>query len=217
MIDEKLWQTRADLANAYVTWGSYAYGASGQGRLDPEAFTRRLARIEAVLHNQDNREHDVLDSDDYYQFEGGMSAAVETASGKAPRLYHNDHSRPERPIIRTLEEEISRVVRSRAVNPKWIEGVKRHGYKGAFEIAATVDYLFAFAASTPAVKSHHFDLTFEAYLLDEETRQFLAANNAPALKEIAERFREALERGLWTPRLNSAYDMLDSLLGAKHD
>ena len=217
MIDEKLWQTRADLANAYVTWGSYAYGASGQGRLDPEAFTRRLARIEAVLHNQDNREHDVLDSDDYYQFEGGMSAAVETASGKAPRLYHNDHSRPERPIIRTLEEEISRVVRSRAVNPKWIEGVKRHGYKGAFEIAATVDYLFAFAASTPAVKSHHFDLTFEAYLLDEDPRQFLAANNAPALKEIAERFREALERGLWTPRLNSAYDMLDSLLGAKHD
>ena len=94
----------------------------------------------------------MLDSDDYYQFEGGMSAAVEVASGTQPRIYHNDHSRPERPVVRTLEEEVGRVMRSRVVNPKWITGVKRHGYKGAFEIAATVDYMFAFAATTGAVK-----------------------------------------------------------------
>jgi cobaltochelatase CobN len=139
------------------------------GVQDEAQFTPAPQNIEAVVHNQDNREHDVLDSDDYYQFEGGMSAAVETASGKQPRVYHNDHSRPERPVIRTLEEEVGRVMRSRVVNPKWITGVKRHGYKGAFEIAATVDYMFAFAATTGAVKTHHFDLAYDAFLADEDT------------------------------------------------
>ena len=95
-------------------------------------------------------------------FEGGLSAAVEDASGKKPRIYHNDHSRPERPVIRTLEDEIGRVVRSRVVNPKWIAGVRRHGYKGAFEIAATVDYMFAFAATTGAVRDHHFEAAYQA-------------------------------------------------------
>ncbi len=211
LIDEKIWSARADLAAAYVTWGAYAYGAREPGVQNEAAFTTRLKNIEAVVHNQDNREHDVLDSDDYYQFEGGMSAAVEQASGKQPRVYHNDHSRPERPVIRTLEEEVGRVMRSRVVNPKWISGVKRHGYKGAFEIAATVDYMFAFAATTGAVKTHHFDLAYDAFLADEETRKFIEANNPAALKEIAQRFEEAATRGLWTPRLNSAYDLLKEL------
>jgi cobaltochelatase CobN len=211
LIDEKIWTERGDLAAAYVTWGAFAYGAREAGVQDKAQFTQRLKNIEAVVHNQDNREHDVLDSDDYYQFEGGMSAAVEAASGAQPRIYHNDHSRPERPVIRTLEEEVGRVMRSRVVNPKWITGVKRHGYKGAFEIAATVDYMFAFAATTGAVKTHHFDLAYDAFLADEDTREFIEANNPAALKEIAQRFEEAAARGLWTPRLNSAYDLLRDL------
>jgi cobaltochelatase CobN len=211
LIDEKIWNERADLARAYVTWGSYAYGASDGGTHDERAFQERLKRIEAVVHNQDNREHDLLDSDDYYQFEGGMTAAVEQASGKRPRVYHNDHSRPERPVIRTLEEEVGRVVRSRVVNPKWIAGVKRHGYKGAFEIAATVDYMFAFAATTGAVKTHHFDLAYDAFLGDDGTRAFIAGNNPAALCEIAARFDEAIARGLWSPRSNSAYDLVKTL------
>jgi cobaltochelatase CobN len=211
LIDEKIWTERADLAAAYVTWGAYAYGAKAQGINDEKIFTERLRRIEAVVHNQDNREHDLLDSDDYYQFEGGMTAAVEQVSGKRPRVYHNDHSRPERPVIRTLEEEVGRVMRSRVVNPKWISGVKRHGYKGAFEIAATVDYMFAFAATTGAVASHHFDLAFDAFIADDATRNFIAENNPAALKDIAERFQEAASRGLWTPRLNSAHDLLEEL------
>jgi cobaltochelatase CobN len=211
LIDEKIWNERGDLAAAYVTWGAYAYGAREAGVQNEAAFTTRLKNIEAVVHNQDNREHDLLDSDDYYQFEGGMSAAVEAASGRQPRVYHNDHSRPERPVIRTLEEEVGRVMRSRVVNPKWIAGVKRHGYKGAFEIAATVDYMFAFAATTGAVKTHHFDLAYDAFLADEATQKFIAENNPAALKEIAARFEEAATRGLWTPRLNSAYDLLKEL------
>lgn len=212
LIDEKIWTERADLAAAYVTWGAYAYGAGTHGAYSEEAFLSRLKRIEAVVHNQDNREHDLLDSDDYYQFEGGMTAAVEQASGSFPRVYHNDHSRPERPVIRTLEEEVSRVMRSRVVNPKWISGVRRHGYKGAFEIAATIDYMFAFAATTGAVRSHHFDLAYDAFIADGGTRRFIADNNPAALKEIAQRLAEAAARGLWTPRLNSAHDVLEELM-----
>jgi cobaltochelatase CobN len=211
LIDEGGWKTRGDLASAFITWGAYVYGARSQGRNDEKSFKRRLANVQAVIHNQDNREHDLLDSDDYYQFEGGMSAAVETHGGVKPQIYHNDHSRPERPIVRTLEEEIARVVRSRVVNPKWINGVKRHGYKGAFEIAATVDYMFAFAATTNAVKSHHFDIAYDAYLGNASTRDFIASNNPSALREIAARFSEAMARGLWQPRLNSAHDHLKEL------
>ena len=211
MIDERLWGNRDDLADAYLTWGSYAYGEGAEGAPAREALETRLTHTQAVVQNQDNREHDVLDSDDYYQFEGGIAAAVETLKGAAPVIYHNDHSRPERPVIRTLDEEISRVVRSRVVNPKWIDGVKRHGYKGAFEIAATVDYLFAFSATTGAVKSHHFDLVHQAFLEDDETRDFIAENNPAALKEIAERLSEAMDRGLWVPRLNSAAALLHQL------
>ena len=211
LIDEKIWDDKGDLAQAYIEWGGYAYGAKLAGEAEHAAFKERLSTVEAVLHNQDNREHDLLDSDDYYQFEGGMSAAVEAQSGKRPKVYHNDHSRPERPVIRTLEEEIGRVMRSRVVNPKWISGVMRHGYKGAFEIAATVDYMFAFSATTGAVRDHHFDMAYEAFIVDDDVRSFIKDHNAPALKEIAERFQEAIERNLWTPKLNSAYDFLKEI------
>src|SRR5690606_23508349 len=127
-------------------------------------FAARLGDIDAVIHNQDNREHDLLDSDNYYQFEGGLAAAAETLSGDKPTAYHNDHSRPERPVIRTLEEEISHVMLSRVVNTKWIAGVMRHGHRAAFGIIATVDFMFAYIATTGAVKTHHFDLAFEAFV-----------------------------------------------------
>ncbi|MEO0752637.1 MAG: cobaltochelatase subunit CobN, partial [Pseudomonadota bacterium] len=204
MIDERLWNDKADLAEAYLTWGSYAYGARASGTADRVGFETRLRQTEAIVQNQDNREHDILDSDDYYQFEGGAAAAVATLQGRSRPIYHNDHSRPERPLIRTLDDEIARVVRSRVVNPKWIDGIKRHGYKGAFEMAATVDYLFAFAATTGAVQDHHFDMVEAAFLEDDDTRQFIADHNAPALREIAERLQEAIDRELWVPRSNSA-------------
>ncbi|MBZ8117320.1 cobaltochelatase subunit CobN [Roseovarius sp. LXJ103] len=213
MIDERLWASKADLAEAYLTWGSYAYGAGSEGEVDRAGFEARLSQTEAIVQNQDNREHDILDSDDYYQFEGGAAAAVSTLQGQDRVIYHNDHSRPERPVIRTLEDEIGRVVRSRVVNPKWIEGIKRHGYKGAFEIAATVDYLFAFAATTGAVRGHHFDLVEAAFLEDDDTRDFIADHNAPALREIAERLHEAIDRGLWTPRSNSARARIEAARG----
>jgi cobaltochelatase CobN len=165
----------------------------------------RLAGADAVLHNQDNREHDLLDSDDYYQFEGGLALAVRNLSGRQPAIYHNDHSRPELPRIRPLQEEIGRIVRGRAANPRWIAGVMRHGYKGAAEIAATVDYLFAFAATTRLVHDTHFGALYDAYLGDPAVRDFMAASNPAALAETESRFREAIERGLWRPRRNTIH------------
>jgi len=211
LIDERGWESDADLARAYVAWGGYAYGAGARGEAAHETFERRLGRVQAVVHNQDNREHDLLDSDDYYQFEGGLAAAVRHQSGAAPAVYHNDHSRPESPKVLRLEEEIARVVRARVVNPKWIAGVMRHGYKGAFEMAATVDYLFAFAATARAVRDHHFDAVFDAYIGDDRVREFLESHNPDALREMSERLLEAERRGLWRPRRNSAHERLAGL------
>lgn len=191
------WTERADLAEAYLRAGSFAYGQDAHGTAAPEAFAQRITALDAVLHNQDNREHDILDSGDYYQFMGGMAAAVEHLSGTPAALYHGDFSVPGAPRIRTLGEEVARVVRSRAVNPKWLDGIKRHGYKGAFEMAATVEFLFAFDATTGVVGDHQYALVADAYVHDDDTRAFLQQHNPLALRSIGERLLEAMDRGLW--------------------
>ena len=196
-IDGRLWQSREDLAEVYLNWGGYAYGGADEGTPARERFAQRLSHVQAVLQNQDNREHDLLDSNDYYQFQGGMLAAVESLSGHKAASYHGDHSQPDLPKIRTLKEELNRVVRARAANPKWIEGVKRHGYKGAFEMAATVDFLFAFDATTHLIDDHQYALLADAYLLDPSTRAFIEQHNPDALRDITERMLEAQQRGLW--------------------
>jgi len=211
LIDEGIWSDRGDFAEAFLTWSSYAYGEALAGVDARQMLETRLRGAQAVLHNQDNREHDILDSDDYYQFAGGLSAAVAHLSGCDVPVYHNDHSLPERPVIRSLAEEISRVVRGRASNPKWIAGAMRHGYKGAFEMATTVDYLFAFAATTRMVEPHHFAALYEAYIEDESVRAFLEQANDAAYGDMLARFAEAIQRGLWTPRRNSVQADLEDL------
>jgi cobaltochelatase CobN len=209
MIDSGAWAGKAELASQVLDWGQYAYGGQAGGMPKRERWAARLTDIDAVIHNQDNREHDLLDSDNYYQFEGGLALAVETLSGAKPAAYHPDHSRPERPLIRTLEEEISHVMRSRVVNPKWIAGMMRHGYRGAFEIIATVDFMFGYAATTGAVKTHHFDLAFEAFVEDDAVRSFIRQSNAHGYDELIARFNEARARGFWQPRSNAAYAFLE--------
>nr|WP_288455226.1 cobaltochelatase subunit CobN [uncultured Pseudomonas sp.] len=196
-IEERLWENRADLAEVYLNWGGYAYGKGVEGAPAREQFAERLERMQAVLHNQDNREHDILDSNDYYQFQGGMLAAVETLRGGKAASYFGDNSQPDTPRIRTLKQELARVVRARAANPKWIEGMKRHGYKGAFELAATIDYLFAFDATSELVDDHQYALLTDAYLMDKGTRDFIQQHNPGALQDIIERLLEAQQRGLW--------------------
>jgi cobaltochelatase CobN len=163
----------------------------------PEAFEQRLKQMQIVLHNQDNREHDLLDSDDYYQFQGGLTVAVRALTGKNPHTYFGDNSIPENPKVRQLREEIARVYRSRVVNPKWIEGVMRHGYKGVFEMAATVDYLFAYDATAKCVEDHMYQGVAEAYVFDSKVQEFIHQKNPWALRDMAERLLEAHQRGLW--------------------
>ncbi|HCF29614.1 MAG TPA: cobaltochelatase subunit CobN, partial [Cyanobacteria bacterium UBA11049] len=177
LIEAQNWTDDRDLARAYINWSSYAYSHLSEGRAAPEAFEQRLQQMQIVLHNQDNREHDLLDSDDYYQFQGGLTAAVRSVQGKNPQTYFGDNSIPANPRIRHLKEEIARVYRSRVVNPKWIAGVMRHGYKGAFEMAATVDYLFAYDATAKCVEDYMYRGVAQAYLFDSAVQEFIQQKN----------------------------------------
>ncbi|MDX2099505.1 MAG: cobaltochelatase subunit CobN [Leptolyngbyaceae cyanobacterium bins.59] len=214
LIEAQNWTDDADLARAYLNWSSYAYGRGGMGRSAPEAFEQRLREVQVVLHNQDNREHDLLDSDDYYQFQGGMTVAARSLQGNNPAVYFGDHSLPENPRVRRLQEEVARVYRSRVVNPKWIAGVMRHGYKGAFEMAATLDYLFAYDATAHCVEDHMYQGVAEAYVLDPTVQQFVQQHNPWALRDMAERLLEAHQRGLWQ---TVPADRLDALRAIVHD
>jgi cobaltochelatase CobN len=198
LIESQNWKDDRDLAQAYLNWSSYAYTGKGNGQSAPEAFQARLGEMQVVLQNQDNREHDLLDSDDYYQFQGGMVAAVKSLSSTQPTTYFGDNSNTENPRVRSLSEEIAKVYRSRVVNPKWIAGVMRHGYKGAFEMSATIDFLFGYGATTGVVPDHMYAGVAQAYLLDESVQQFLQQSNVWAARDMAERLLEAHQRKMWT-------------------
>ena len=197
LIDAGNWANLGDLARAYEAWGAYAYGRADYGVDALPEFRRRFAAIEVAVKNQDNREHDILDSDDYLQYHGGMIASVRTLSGKAPRQYHGDSSDPARVRVRDLKEEVRRVFRTRAVNPKWIAGMMRHGYKGGFEMAATTDYLFGYDATADVAEDWMYEGIARAYALDPEVQAFLREKNPWALMGILRRLFEAAQRGMW--------------------
>ncbi|WP_052411313.1 cobaltochelatase subunit CobN [Streptomyces sp. NRRL S-118] len=197
LIDSRDWRTDADLAEVYTVWGGYAYGRGLEGRPARDEMETAYKRIAVAAKNTDTREHDIADSDDYFQYHGGMVATVRALKGTAPEAYIGDSTRPESVRTRTLVEETSRVFRARVVNPRWIEAMRRHGYKGAFELAATVDYLFGYDATTGVVADWMYDKLTETYVLDEENRAFLQEANPWALHGIAERLLEAESRGMW--------------------
>lgn len=215
LIDSGQWEQRADLAEAFLNWSSWRYGeAHGDGpgggardrggvpgaieaSADRQGLEQRLGAVQVVLHNQDNREHDLLDSDDYYQFQGGLSAAAESLQGRAPALWFGDHSRHARPRLHRLEKEFDKVLRSRLLNPRWIEAMRGHGYKGGFEMAASLDYLFAYDASTGRIPDWGYGAVCDKWLGDPEVRAFLERNNPWALRDMAERLLEAHHRCLW--------------------
>ncbi|WP_030825389.1 cobaltochelatase subunit CobN [Streptomyces hygroscopicus] len=197
LIDSRDWRTDADLAEVYTVWGGYAYGRGLEGRPARAEMESAYRRIAVAAKNTDTREHDIADSDDYFQYHGGMVATVRALKGTAPAAYIGDSTRPETVRTRTLHEETSRVFRARVVNPRWIEAMRRHGYKGAFELAATVDYLFGYDATTGVVADWMYDKLAQTYLLDPENRSFLEEANPWALHGMAERLLEAESRGLW--------------------
>ncbi len=197
LIDSRDWRTDADLAEVYATWGGYAYGRDLDGEPARDAMESAYKRIRVAAKNIDTREHDIADSDDYFQFHGGMVATVRSLTGTSPEAYPGDSTRPQTVQTRTLLEETSRVFRARVVNPKWMEAMRRHGYKGAFEMAATVDYLFGYDATTNVIADWMYERITAEYVLDEVNREFLQTSNPWALHGMAERLLEAVDRGLW--------------------
>jgi cobaltochelatase CobN len=159
-----------------------------------EAAYRRIA---VAAKNTDTREHDIADSDDYYQYHGGMIATVRSLTGKEPAAYLGDSSDPSRVVTRTLAEETRRVFRARVANPRWIASMIRHGYKGAAELSATVDYLFGYDATAGVAEDWMYEQVASRYLLDEDVAAFMARSNPWAARGIAERLLEAAERGMW--------------------
>ncbi|WP_019545881.1 cobaltochelatase subunit CobN [Streptomyces sulphureus] len=197
LIDSRDWRTDADLAEVYTVWGGYAYGRGLEGKSARTEMEAAYKRIAVAAKNTDTREHDIADSDDYFQYHGGMVATVRALKGTAPEAYIGDSTRPEAVRTRNLVEETSRVFRARVVNPRWLEAMRRHGYKGAFELAATVDYLFGYDATTGVVADWMYDKLARTYVLDEQNRAFLQEANPWALHGITERLLEAESRGMW--------------------
>ncbi|MCW2601456.1 MAG: cobN [Frankiales bacterium] len=197
LIDSRDWKTDADLAEVYAVWGGYAYGAGLDGAPARRDMERVYTRVRVAAKNQDTREHDIVDSDDYFQYHGGMVAAVRALTGSSPEAYVGDSAIPDAVKTRTLQEETHRVFRARVVNPRWIAAMQRHGYKGAFEMAATVDYLFGYDATAGVVEDWMYDKLTSEYVFDETNRAFMKKSNPWALRGIAERLLEAVDRGLW--------------------
>jgi cobaltochelatase CobN len=207
------WVGRGQLGETYLGASSHAYDGDGEGREAREGFRASVAGADAFVHVQDMPGQDVLDSDAFAEHEGGFAAAAELLGG-TPELYHADTTQPRKSVVRPLAEEIARVLRGRAVNPRWIAGQMRHGHRGAAEIAETLDNLFAYAALTDAAPSRHFDLLFDATCGDDRVRAFLIAANPQAARGMAERFEEARRRGFWISRRNSSAEILAGMRGA---
>ena len=214
-IEGRAWRTRADLAEVYLAWSGHAYRRGVAGVVAPDQVRRRFAAIDVAVKNQDNREHDIFDSDDYFQDHGGMVATVEALTGVAPRAWFGDSADPSRPQVRALAEEAARVVRTRVLNPRWLDAMRGHGYKGAFEIAATVDYLFGYDATAGVVEDWMYERVTQAYVADPVMRDFFDRSNPWALRSVCERLLEADERDLWDASEDARAALRDGLLAAE--
>jgi cobaltochelatase CobN len=197
LLETRDWRGDADLAAVYEAWGGFAYGRGLQGVAAGEEMRACFGRIEVAVKNVDSREHDHLDSDDYYQYHGGMVATVRHLRGSEPAAYLGDSADFDRVKVRTLAEETRRVFRARVANPHWIGSMVRHGFKGAAELAATVDYLFGYDATTDAASDWMYEQVAEKYLLDDDIAAFMDQANPWAARSIAERLIEAADRGMW--------------------
>ncbi len=200
LIENRSWRDTRDLAEVTLAWGGWAYADArntSEGVEAADAFRRRMATVELALHNRDNREQDLFDSSDQFEYHGGLVAAVASLTGAQPHAYVGDSSNPSRPDVRTLKGEALRVFRSRVVNPKWLAGIQRHGYRGGIETATTVDSVFGFAATAGVVTDWMFEAVAEKFAMGAG-REFLERTNPWALNAIAERLLEAEQRGLWS-------------------
>ena len=210
LIESGNWRDDHDLAAVYTAWGGYAYGRGLDGVEAADDMRTAYKRIQVAAKNVDSTEHDIADSDDYFQFHGGMVATVRALTGQDPDAFIGDSTRQETVKTRTLHEESRRVFRARVVNPRWIEAMRKHGYKGAFEMSATVDYLFGYDATTGLMDDWMYETLTDTYVGDPVNREFFEKSNPWALRDISERLMEAAERGLWEKPSDESMELLRS-------
>lgn len=200
--------TAEDAGEAWLAGSAFAYGGGHDGVAARPALEQRTAATDAFVHPQDLPETDLLTAPDYAAHEGGFAAAARKLNGAAPALYHADSANPDDVRMRTLAEEIARVVRGRAANPRWLQGQMRHGFRGAAEIASTLDQMAQFAHLAGAVDSHHFDLYYDATLGDDDVRRFIEQANPEAADMMRQRFQQMLDAGYWVTRRNSVIERI---------
>jgi cobaltochelatase CobN len=193
----RAWETSDDLGEVFIDWGGYAYGKGVYGEDKRRNFRRRLGRIQAVVKNEDNREHDLFASDDFNSFFGGFIVAAKKESGLQPMALAGDASDPDRVTYRTLAEEVKHIFRSRLLNPKWIESMVEHGFKGAAELSRTVDFAFAWDATSQVIDDWMYQAIAEKYAFDPEMQEWFRRVNPHALQNIFERLMEAVRRKMW--------------------
>ena len=212
LISNSSWSDINDLGDAYLSWSCWIYDERDNIKYGKKELEKELKKTQLVVHNQDNKEHDILDSDDYYQFQGGLSSAIKKLTGKFPELYHGDLSKFGHSKIKKLSFEINKVIQSRVLNPKWIDGMLNNGYKGAFEFSATLDYLYAYDATTNLVTDSAYQSIYDSWIVDEKIINFLEEKNPWALKDITERFLEIINRGMWNANSKEILNNLKNIL-----
>lgn len=197
LIESKKWSTREDLGRAYINWSAHAYGTKYHGEKVENVFINCLQKTELTVKNEPSIEIDMLESDDYFLYHGGLTAAVKYASGKDVNSYSGNSSEINDVKIKNLKEETAKIMRSRILNPKWFEGLKRHGYKGAQEVSAAIDIMFGWDATTEIIENWMYDRFTENFLKNDDNREWIKKNNPHAILNISERLLEANKRGMW--------------------
>ena len=197
VLDAKNWESEKDLADVYVRWGGHVFGGGQRGVYQPELFKKRLAQMELTVKNEENHDMNILSSDDYNGFHGGMIAAVKSFGQKTPVSYVGDSANRGAPKIRTVAEEMKRVVRTESLNPKYIEGLMQHGYKGAMDMANRLNISFQWDATSSVMEDWMYNDYAEKYAFDPKVQQWMKKVNPWALQNIAETLLEAEQRQMW--------------------
>lgn len=217
VLENKNWSSLDDLAEVYVNWGAYAYTRKKQGVFVPDTLKRQLATMDATVKNEDNYEVNMLDSDDFNAFHGGMIAAVRALKGSAPRAYCGDTSDVERVQVRSLEAETKRLYRSEVLNPKFIEGMKKHGYKGAADLSCIVSHSCEWSATSDIIEDWMYNELTQKYALDMTMQKWMKEVNPWALRRIADKLLEAAARGLWNASEDTVKELKKMYLSIEGD
>lgn len=210
LLESRNWNNLDDLSRVFVRWGGHAYGSRSKGTYKPELFKERLSHMDVTLKNEDNHETNMMSSDDYNAYHGGMIAAVRSLSGKSPRSYEGDSTERGSVKVRSVQEQAKRVFRMETINPRFIQGMMKHGYKGAADLSSRVSISFQWDATSKVMENWMYEKLADAYALDAKVQNWMKEVNPWALQGITETLLEAEKRGLWQAA-DETRDKLQSL------